>query len=54
MYVTSGSNVYAAGFISRVQNSTNCTGDPGVNGRGCSTNVIYAPIITDDLRTSDG
>lgn len=47
VYISSGSNAYAAGFISGIQNATTtCTGDPGsTNGRQCSDKVIYAPII---------
>ncbi|CAH0139348.1 hypothetical protein SRABI76_00500 [Microbacterium oxydans] len=44
--MASGSNAYAAGFISGIQNgTTTCTGDPGSGTRNCSYKVIYAPII---------
>lgn len=47
VYISSGANAYAAGFISGIQNgTTTCTGDPGATGgRNCSYKVIYAPII---------
>lgn len=45
VYQNVGGKIMAAGVISGIVNgSTNCTGEPGVNGRLCSASVIYAPI----------